>query len=156
MMRYFMRDHRPKLTQDLIGDSQLKAFSQHVSEILSINQALKSILPKNLLAHCRAANVRQNQLLIEVANASFQMKLNYERIRILSELRAAGFSRLAGIELKVNPELYRSESLKEKDVTYKQHALSKEAAQSILMAASLAPPKLKQRMESLAKLAQSK
>lgn len=150
-----MRDHRPKLTQDLIGNSQLKAFSQHVSEILSINKALKTILPKNLQTHCRAANVRQSQLLIEVANASFQMKLNYERIRILSELRATGFSRLVGIEFKVNPDLYRGDAIKESKKSYKQHALSEEAAQSILMVADFAPPKLKQRMESLARLAQA-
>lgn len=150
-----MRDHRPKLTQELIGDSQLKAFSQHVSNILSLNEALNRILPKSLSPHCRAANIRQSQLLIEVANASVQIKLNYERIRILSELRAAGFSHLVGIEFKVNPDLYRTEVVKEEKETYRQHVLTEGAAQSILMVADLAPPKLKQRMQSLARLAQT-
>ncbi|MGO1191283.1 MAG: DUF721 domain-containing protein, partial [Vibrio casei] len=65
-----MRDHRPKLTQNLIEDSSLKKFTQHVSEILAINAALKTIISPNMLDYCRAANVRQSQLLIEVANAS--------------------------------------------------------------------------------------
>lgn len=149
-----MRDHRPKLTQDLISDTHLKQFSQHVSEILAVNQALQTILPASMLTHCRAANVRNSQLLIEVANASIQMKLNYERIRILSELRSAGFSRLVGIEFKVNPELYRGESLKQDKTEYKHQPLSEQAAQSILMVADMAPPKLQQRMRSLAQLAQ--
>ncbi|OEF24972.1 DUF721 domain-containing protein [Vibrio rumoiensis] len=148
-----MRDHRPKLTQDLITDTHLKKFTQHVSEILEINTALKKILPPSMLKYCRAANVRQSQLLIEVANASLQMKLNYERIRILSELRAAGFSKLVGIEFKVNPDLYRGESIKEKKKVYKNHTLSQDAANSMLMVAAFAPPKLKQRIESLARLA---
>lgn len=148
-----MRDHRPKLTQDLIADSSLKKFTQHVSEILAINAALKTIISPSMLGYCRAANVRQSQLLIEVANASLQMKLNYERIRILSELRAAGFSKLVGIEFKVNPDLYRAESVKEKKKTYKSHELSQDAAHSMLMLSELASPKLKRRLESLARLA---
>ncbi|WP_105902277.1 DUF721 domain-containing protein [Vibrio gangliei] len=148
-----MRDHRPKLTQDVISETGLKQFTEHVSDILAINQTLQSILPASMVAHCRAANVRQSQLLIEVANASIQIKLNYERIRILSELRAAGFSRLVGLEFKVNPELYRGESLQEKKKDYHQ-GLSEQAAQSILMVADMAPPKLQQRMKSLAKLAE--
>lgn len=151
-----MRDHRPKLTQDWISGTQLKAFSEHVSEILSINEVLKNILPPSMIKHCRAANVRHSQLLIEVANASIQMKLNYERIRILSELRSAGFSRLVGLEFKINPELYSGPVIKEDEPTYKQHALSEEAAQSILMVADFAPPKLQKRLKSLAQLAQKK
>ncbi|HBV75158.1 MULTISPECIES: DUF721 domain-containing protein [Vibrio] len=148
-----MRDHRPKLTQNLIEDSSLKKFTQHVSEILAINAALKTIISPNMLDYCRAANVRQSQLLIEVANASLQMKLNYERIRILSELRSAGFSKLVGIEFKVNPDLYRAESVKEKKKIYKYHELSQDAAHSMLMLSELASPKLKLRLESLARLA---
>lgn len=151
-----MRDHRPTSTQDLIAGSQLRKFTEHVSEILEINQALKSIIAPSMLNYCRAANVRQSQLLIEVANASLQVKLNYERIRILSELRAAGFSRLVGIEFKVNPELYKAEPVKTKSSTaesHRSHGLSQDAANSIMMLADSAPPKLKQRIESLAKLA---
>ncbi|MGO1191665.1 MAG: DUF721 domain-containing protein, partial [Vibrio casei] len=81
------------------------------------------------------------------------MKLNYERIRILSELRSAGFSKLVGIEFKVNPDLYRAESVKEKKKIYKYHELSQDAAHSMLMLSELASPKLKLRLESLARLA---
>lgn len=149
-----MRDHRPTLTKDLLIDYRMGQLSQHVSDILKINKALQSILTPAFRPHCRAANIKSSQLLIEVASASLQMKLNYDRIHILSQLRANGFSKLSGIEFKINPDLYRTDSIKEKPATpYQSSGLSENSAQSILMIAGLAPPKLKLRIESLAKLA---
>ncbi|MFV0574402.1 MAG: DUF721 domain-containing protein [Vibrio sp.] len=148
-----MRDHRPESTQDLMQSSKMDRFSQHVGEIIKINDALKKILPVSLQPHCRAANVRNNQLLIEVATASFQIKLNYDRIRILSELRSSGFSKLISIEFKINPDLYVAKQADvKKKITY-MNTLSEGSAESILTLTDFASPKLKQRLESLAKLA---
>ncbi|MBD1576875.1 DUF721 domain-containing protein [Vibrio sp. S11_S32] len=148
-----MRDHRPTLTKDLFTDPRMNQFNQHVSDILAINKTLQSILAPAFRPHCRAANIKNSQLLIEVANASLQMKLNYDRIHILSQLRANGFSKLSGIEFKVNPDLYRAEPINEKSAPpYQPTGLSESAAQSILMIADLASPKLKRQIERLAKL----
>ncbi len=152
-----MRDHRPQLTQQLFNDAKLSQFQQHVNDILELNKVLQSILNPQLTDYCRAANIRDNQLLIEVANASLLTKLNFERIQILSEFRRSGYARLASIEFKVNPELYQQPKMaSSKKSEKKMNHLSQDAAQSILMAAEMAPPKLKQRLEKIAKLAQDK
>lgn len=156
-----MRDHRPELAHTLFKSNSLNQFQQHVDEILKINQELNRILPKPLAPFCRAANLKQGQLMIHVASAGHQMKLNYERMNILSSLRQSGFTHLIGVEFKIDPSLYLSPELTQElneraKPKVKKRPLSPEAAQSILNAASLASPRLKKRLEKLARLSQTK
>ncbi len=149
-----MRDHRPTLTKELISDSKLSQIQEHAKEVLEIGNALQAILPKSALEHCRVANVRGSHLIIEVANASLKMKLDYDRLNILNQLRSKGYARLISIELKVNPELYRNTSNHaDKPSAPARPPISHNAAEALLMAATAAPPKVKARLERLAKLA---
>ncbi|NVD07398.1 DUF721 domain-containing protein [Vibrio sp. JPW-9-11-11] len=147
-----MRDHRPTLGDEIIADSRLSQLQQHAQEILMINKALRTILPRGTEQHCRAANLRDNQLILEVASASIKMKIDYERLNILSQLRAQGFARLIAVSVQINPELYRAEQ--ERQQTAKpRDPISATAAQYLEMIATGASPKVKARLESLAKLA---
>jgi len=148
-----MRDHRPTLTQDLIASSRLGQLQEHAKLIGDINQQLQAILPIGLRAHCRAANISDNHLVVEVASASIQMKLNYDRIQILNQLRSQGYAGLMGIQIKINPSLYAEHRIAEPEAPRKP-PVSEQAAEFILMAASGAPPKIKQRLENIARLAE--
>ncbi|MCS0352621.1 DciA family protein [Vibrio ordalii] len=149
-----MRDHRPTLTKELISDSSLKKIQQHATEILALNKVLNKLLPKGTADHVRAANVRGGHLIVEVASASIKMKLDYDRLHILNQLRNQGFAKLISIELKINPALYRNRGMKEETVA--RPPLSENTAQALLMVASSASPKVKKRLENLAKLARPK
>ncbi|AQM18868.1 DUF721 domain-containing protein [Vibrio anguillarum] len=151
-----MRDHRPTLTKELISDSSLKKIQQHATEILALNKVLNKLLPKGTADHVRAANVRGGHLIVEVASASIKMKLDYDRLHILNQLRNQGFAKLISIELKINPALYRNRGMKEEKETVARPPLSENTAQALLMVASSASPKVKKRLENLAKLAKPK
>ena len=151
-----MRDHRPTLTKELISDSSLKKIQQHATEILALNKVLNKLLPKGTADHVRAANVRGGHLIVEVASASIKMKLDYDRLHILNQLRNQGFAKLISIELKINPALYRNRGMKEEKETVARPPLSENTAQVLLMVASSASPKVKKRLENLAKLARPK
>ncbi|WCP66564.1 DciA family protein [Vibrio tubiashii] len=147
-----MRDHRPTLGDEIIGDSRLSQLQQHAKEIMLINKELKSILPRGTEDHCRVANIRDNQLILEVASAGIKMKIDYERLSILNQLRSKGFARLIAVSVQINPELYRSKNRSE-DKAKPRDPISGTAAQYLEMIATGASPKVKARLESLAKLA---
>ncbi|MGF1894637.1 DciA family protein, partial [Vibrio campbellii] len=124
-----MRDHRPTLSNDIISDSRLANLQKHAQEIMTINRLLKTILPSNMVNNCRAANLRDNQLVLEVASAAIKMKINYDRLNILSQLRSQGFARLIAIEVQINPELYRTSPLNENKKVKPREPISDTAAE---------------------------
>ncbi|GEM74216.1 DUF721 domain-containing protein [Vibrio sagamiensis] len=144
-----MRDHRPTLTDALIAESQFKQIQQHAEEILQINQVLKTILPNGTADHCRAANIRHGQLLIDVSSAAIKMKINYDRLMILNKLRTQGYAKLISIDVRINPSLYRNDDAKPKP---KRPPLSQAAADSLLIIADMAPPKIQERLKRLAEM----
>ncbi|KJY82240.1 hypothetical protein TW81_14155 [Vibrio galatheae] len=147
-----MRDHRPTLGDEIMADSRLSQLQQHAKEIMLINKELKTILPKGTEDHCRVANIRDNQLILEVASAGIKMKIDYERLSILNQLRSKGFARLIAVSVQINPELYRAKQSKESKAKPRD-PISNTAAQYLEMIASGASPKVRARLESLAKLA---
>ncbi|RTZ16039.1 DUF721 domain-containing protein [Vibrio aquaticus] len=102
-----MRDHRPTLGDDIIADSQRSKQQQHAKEIMVINQELKMILAQRTERYCRVANIRDSQLILEVASTSIKMKTDYERLNILNQLRSKGFARLESLAKLANREKRR-------------------------------------------------
>jgi hypothetical protein len=148
-----MRDHRPTSTESIISASKLHLLQEHAGVISQLNRLLASLLPKGTVDQCRVANIRNGFLIIEVASAAVKMKLDYERLNILNQLRANGFARLSGIEVRINPALYRQQQEQEKEIK-KRPPLSDSAARSILTTAGMATsPKVKARLENIARLA---
>lgn len=147
-----MRDHRPTLGDEIIADSRLSQLQKHAQEIMMINKELKTILPRGAEDHCRVANIRDGQLIIEVASAGIKMKIDYERRSILNQLRSRGFARLMAVSVQINPELYKTRALKEEKESKAREPISENAAQYLQMVADGASPKVKARLESLARL----
>lgn len=152
-----MRDHRPTATDELIQASKLKQIQEHAKAILLINRQLQDILPKGLKTQVRAANVRGGNLVLETASAALKMKVDYERLHILTQLRQNGFGHLISIEVRVNPELYRQSKITSEDAraANPRPPLSEHAAHVLLAIADQASDKVKKRLQSLARLAKA-
>jgi len=150
-----MRDHRPTTTDELIESSRLSKLQQHAKEIIEINHILRTLLPKGIEPHIRAANIRGGHLVLEAASASIKMKVDYDRLNILNQLRNKGFGKLISIEIKINPAIYRAKNDGNKDQkeAIPRPPLSENAAAALMMVAESANPKVKKRLENLAKLA---
>ncbi len=150
-----MRDHRPTTTDELIESSRLSKLQQHAKEIIEINLILQSLLPRGIEPHIRAANIRGGHLVLEAASASIKMKVDYDRLNILNQLRNKGFGKLISIEIKINPAIYRTQksAIETQKEATPRPPLSDNAAACLLMVAQGANPKVKQRLENIAKLA---
>jgi hypothetical protein len=151
-----MRDHRPTLANDLISHSQFSEISKHAQEINQLNVLVKQTLSLGMRDFVRVANIRDGYLMLEVANASLKMKLGYERLNILNQLRNQGFSRLVSIEIKINPEIYRASlpTAAEREAAPRRQ-VSSVAADLLNMVAQNASPKVKKRLENIANLAKN-
>ena len=150
-----MRDHRPTATTELIDSSLLKRLQDHASEIITINKIIKSIVPASAAGHVRAANVRHGQLVIETASAALKMKIDRDRLNILNQLRSQGFAKLISIDVRINPDIYRTEGAgvgRHKQEAKARPPISQEAANYLLAVAESAPPKLQARLQRLATL----
>ncbi len=151
-----MRDHRPTLGNDIISQSRFAELQQQASEILKLNQDLRKILPRGTEDHCRAANIRDGQLILETASAAIKMKIDYDRLHILNQLRTLGYARLIAVTVVINPRLYEHKKSKDQQSAPRRDPISQNAADYLTMIAENASPKVKKRLEQLAKLAQPK
>jgi len=100
-------------------------------------------------------------VVIEVANASWMTRLNYEKLNILSALRTSILPSLSSIDIRINPDLMRknkqiSSSNKQSVSTAQkknERQISMETAKQLLKLAENSPKGLKERFERLAALA---
>lgn len=146
-----MRDHRPTSTNDLLNNTKLQTIHKHAGDITTLNGLVRQILPAHLHSLVRVANFRHNHLVVETASAAIKMKVSYDRLNILNHLRQNGFSALIGLDITINPDIYKNAP---PEPQKRQNPISKTAADMLTMVADNAPPKLKKRLEALAKLAE--
>ncbi|PIJ49756.1 hypothetical protein BL250_10085 [Erwinia sp. OLTSP20] len=160
-----MRDSRPQSIEKLFDETQssgtLQQIQQRAVALNKLNKAVRALLPSQLHPWLRVANYRQGILVLEVANASWMMRLRYEQPALLSALRAQIIPSLAAIDISINP------SLAAKTAPTSQHSapaaaskennmgcqLSAESAAALRNVAARSPEKLKEKLERLASLA---
>ena len=162
-----MRDSHPQalfvvLEESLAKTSNtLQTIQRNAKAILKLNRVVKSLLPAEIKPMCRVANYRNNIMVIEVANASWMTRLNYERTNLLSALRSSILPSLSSIDIRINPDLIRkskqNSSLNKQSVNQKenrnQRQISTQTAEQLLRLAEKSPKGLKERFERLAALA---
>ncbi|CAG9426486.1 hypothetical protein NVI2019_PEGOAJLN_02633 [Providencia alcalifaciens] len=162
-----MRDSHPQALFDVIEESlaktsnTLQTIQRNAKAILKLNRVVKSLLPAEIKPMCRVANYRNNIMVIEVANASWMTRLNYERTNLLSALRSSILPSLSSIDIRINPDLIRkskqNSSLNKQSVNQKenrnQRQISTQTAEQLLRLAEKSPKGLKERFERLAALA---
>ncbi|WP_075182221.1 DUF721 domain-containing protein [Pantoea sp. 1.19] len=155
-----MRSSRPHSLEHLFDETQDKSILRQVQQragvLVRLNRAVQGLLPATLHPWVRVANYRQGILVLEVANASWMMRLRYEQSALLSALRAEILPSLAAIDIRINPALaakgeptaQESSSQAEKKVAKRQ--LSAASAQSLRDVAERSPEKLRRIIERLA------
>lgn len=162
-----MRDSHPQALFDVLEESLAKTSSplltiqRTANAINRLNKAVKGLLPSELKPMCRVANYRNSILIIEVANASWMTRLNYEKLNLLSALRGSILPSLSSIDIRINPTLMRKKtensSLNNQTVknmqTKNERRISAETAKHLLRLAENSSKDLKQRLERLAALA---
>lgn len=162
-----MRDSHPQALFDVLEESlaktsnTLQTIQRNAKAILKLNRVVKSLLPAEIKPMCRVANYRNNIMVIEVANASWMTRLNYERTNLLSALRSSILPSLSSIDIRINPDLIRkskqNSSLNKQSVNQKenrnQRQISTQTAEQLLRLAEKSPKGLKERLERLAALA---
>lgn len=159
-----MRDSRPVLLDTLFDDADLlRNVQQRAIALLKLNKAVKALLPKQLHSYCRVANYRQGVLVLEVANASWLVRLRYEQPMLLSALRTEILPSLASIDIKINPKLaINNQTAADLVRSYTPNAskddtpmrkLSEQSAEQLRDLAARCQGKLKEKLERLAALA---
>ncbi|MCW2255500.1 hypothetical protein M2263_001591 [Providencia alcalifaciens] len=162
-----MRDSHPQALFDVLEESLAKTSSplqtiqRNAKAINKLNQAVKGLLPTEVKPMCRVANYRNSILVIEVANASWMTRLNYEKLNLLSALRSSILPSLSSIDIRINPVLMRKKvensSLSNQTVKNGQvpngRKISTETAKHLLHLAKNSSKGLKERLERLAALA---
>lgn len=148
-----MRDHRPTSTNELFENSGLSSLQKHATQLHLINEKVLQLIAPALAPFVRVANLKQGLLSLEVASAAIKTKLNYDRLTLINQLRSQGFPGLIGIDITINPDIYILKTDNKKQVTKNPRVLTTQSADMLNMVAQQASPKLKARLESLAKLA---
>lgn len=163
-----MRNSRPQLLDILFddataaGQSPLRVVQQRAAALLKLNRAVKGLLPTPMQPWCRVGNYRQGVLVLEIANASWMMRLRYEQPALLSALRAQILPSLSSIDIRINPSLMvKTENLSQdnektgrsKGPLPPVRQISKQSADELRLLASRSPEKLRKALERLAEMA---
>ncbi|AFP84745.1 DUF721 domain-containing protein [secondary endosymbiont of Ctenarytaina eucalypti] len=165
-----MRDSRPHLIDSLFSNpietsqESLSKIQHQAIALVQLNHAVNMLLPEILRPWCRVANFRQGLMVLETANASWQMRLRYEEAKLLSTVRIQILPSLSSIDIRINPVLAKKQALHTQDDDSDRHCLcllggqsrhlSLRSAASIRHVAAQSEGKLKNVLERLAKLAE--
>jgi hypothetical protein len=153
-----MRNHRPILANEVLIHSRLKEIQHHAELIQHLNEKISAQLPEAIQSYVRVANIRHGQLVLEAASAAIKMKVDYTRLQLLNTLRNQAFPHLISIEVVINPEIYRTASPSTTspsgdETTTPRHPISSRTADTLKTIANRASPKVRKRLENLARLA---
>ncbi|MGV3345376.1 DUF721 domain-containing protein [Enterobacteriaceae bacterium LUAb1] len=151
-----MRNSRPQSLEYLFDEIQDKSVLYQIQQraiiLFRLNRAVQGILPAALHPWVRVANYRQGILVLEIASASWMMRLRYEQSSLLSALRAQILPSLTAIDIRINPVLAaKNAPVLQKDTLQPgKRQLSINSAESLRDVAKRSPEKLRKTIERLA------
>ncbi|SFN17630.1 hypothetical protein SAMN05216516_10398 [Izhakiella capsodis] len=160
-----MRNSRPQSIEKLFDETQnsgcLQQIQQRAVALNKLNKTVRALLPSQMHPWVRVANYRQGILVLEVANASWMMRLRYEQPELLSALRAQIIPSLTAIDISINPSLAGKTASTAQEHAYPVSSgqknmgcqLSSDSAAALLSVAERSPEKLRGVLERLASLA---
>lgn len=147
------RTRKPKAISFLLKKSEL----QHNTNLISkLDILLQSTLKQHNIQGCRIGNFQNNQLLIEIPDATWQLRLQFIRNELISVLRKE-VPGLLNIKIKVNPRLKQTKNNPKSKVKKTMKRASKmpsDVAQSFLDLANASDPALQKALRSLAEYSQ--
>lgn len=144
------RARQPKSVSSLLQKSRLQ---HNTSRLTKLNSLLQSYLKQHNIQGCRIGNLQSGSLIIEIASATWLIRLQFIQSELLSLLRKQSPG-LRKIEFKVNPALKIGRvqfKKKPKRVIKRATKMPHDVANSFLALAEEAEPGLKKALQSLAK-----
>ena len=120
--------------------------------LLHLNQYVKQMLSGPVTEQLKVANLRQGILVIETTSAAWAARINFQKGKLLQQLRAETLPMLTAIEVKVNPGL----AMYEPKSQVPQNEISQTAASHIEALAEHVDGELGQKLKRLAALASRK
>ncbi|MCW8994683.1 MAG: DciA family protein [Psychromonas sp.] len=144
------RTRKPKPVSFLLKESGLQ---HNTSLITKLDSLLQSFLKQHNIQGCRIGNLQNGSLLIEIPDATWQLRLQFMRNELLTQFRQQ-VPGLLTIKIKVNPKLKKTAVKPQKRSQKSIKRASKmphDVAQSFLALAEDADPALQSALRSLAK-----
>lgn len=144
------RSDKPNsLKQTFAKNNQLQGLQDRVSLIRRLNSHLTKLLGDTIAKNCRIGNLDRNQIYIECANSTVSMRVQYQKMIILTEFQQNFVPDLKSIEIKINPDLVKVEKV----VKIENKPMPIKAAGYLNEVAENAPDSLKKKLQNLANLA---
>ena len=144
------RTRKPKSVSLLLKKTGLQ---RNTSLITKLDSLLQSYLKQHNIHGCRAGNLQNGSLLIEIPDATWRIRLQFMQNDLLTQLRKQTPG-LINVKFKVNPKLKHctDKPKKEKNKVIKRASkMPNDVAQSFLALAENAAPELQKALRSLAK-----
>ncbi|WP_163935530.1 DUF721 domain-containing protein [Paraferrimonas sp. SM1919] len=104
MMKQF-----PKSLQNLSNSGSLTEILHHAEKLNQLDQWLKQNITKELATHIKVVNFRQGILYIAIDSAVWAARFNFQKSQIIQDLRTKHMPMLSAIELKVNPQMLKTQ-----------------------------------------------
>ncbi|MFQ1047451.1 DciA family protein [Avibacterium paragallinarum] len=101
-----MRYSKPTNVQDVLENSSLGKIMQKGILLQQLNEQLERLFPSQFKGVYRVANIAENSLVIEVANAMVRQGLLFKQQELLAQIQQFQ-PQIQQLNFKVNPALLR-------------------------------------------------
>ncbi|GIU48865.1 DUF721 domain-containing protein [Shewanella algidipiscicola] len=100
------------LSQLLHQQGQLPSLAEKAELLLHLDHYVKQVMTGPVTEQLKVANFRQGVLVIETTTSAWAARINFQKPKMLQQLRAETLPMLSAIEVKVNPglNLYETKS----------------------------------------------
>ncbi|RJE76896.1 RNA-binding protein [Pseudoalteromonas sp. MSK9-3] len=153
--------YAPKQLNELMGkwSNKMVSYTEKSQAMAQWQSCLESAVGPVLIKKCRVGNYREGTLVIEAASATLATRLNFLKMEILSQFRAAGMIECAQVKVVTNPEAQQRLTPKRDDQIRPEkqsegRVMSAQTAQQLTEIAGNAPPSLQAKLLKLAQHAQ--
>ncbi|AHG79254.1 hypothetical protein X875_6360 [Mannheimia varigena USDA-ARS-USMARC-1388] len=99
-----MKNSAPKKINDILQNSTLTRIVERANFINELNQKIQKILPEPYRGLYRVANLVNNQLIINVKNATVRQGLLLQQVTLLKQIQA-DLPEITQLEFRVTPSL---------------------------------------------------
>lgn len=100
------------LNRNIINLHSFKRIQSHSKIIIYLNKIVSNLLPIDMIKYCKVANYRQKILVLEVKNNKYKKKIQYEKQKLLLNLRKKILPSLFSIEIKTHSSLFNNKYTK--------------------------------------------
>lgn len=99
-----MKNSAPKKINDILQNSTLSRIVEKANTINTLNQKIQKIWPESYRGLYRVANLVDNQLIVNVKNATVRQGLLLQQTALLQQIQI-DLPQITQLEFKVNPSV---------------------------------------------------